>query len=172
MANLACLCRDTLSVVPPDVWRTVLGYLRPVTPWCLCRWGFLGLPDRASLLVFDFYNPLTRTEAARATRNLNGHFVTGRYPEDFFFPDPLAEVIVVERAWWIHLLPITDDNFTSFYSWLVDGFPVWIGGRVHRQGDPVDAPRARHRTVREEDADTLPWEEGTTDEAGVIHYTI
>ena len=59
--------------------------------------------------------------------------MTGRYPHDFAFPEGNARVVPVRAAWWIHLFPVVDDVFGYFYAWLVDGFPVWINGRVHRQ---------------------------------------
>ena len=69
-------------------------------------------------------------------------------------------------------MPIVDDDFTSFHAWLVDGFPIWIGGRVHRQADVFDIIRSPHPTVREEESETLPWGEGEVDADGGRHWTL
>lgn len=158
-------------VFPPDAWSILLSLLRPVHPWQFCRWGFPRLPDRASLLVFDFC-----AEVPIMRRTLNGHLLSGRYPEDFVMPHPLAHIIVVEHVWWTAWLPLVDNDFTFYYQWLVDGFPVWLNGRVHVQQETFEWAN-NPRFIREEDAETIAmdapmYEDGEVDANGIRHWNI
>lgn len=149
MSNWKNCCRDISPYLGGDeIWRIIrVFYLRShvsKTHWQLSRWGGRDMPERISLLFFDLGYTYPRAlqeyldqrqRANRRRRNL--HMLTGRYPEDFTHPEPNEGFVPVYRAWWVPQFALVDD-ITAFYLWLIDGFPIYIDGRSHRQVLPAD----------------------------------